>query len=343
MNLKLYKGKESAHPEPLLWEGGRWWRGELPFIPKIFALRGSQEEVPPGWEGVLLSVDPGDLWHYREAFECAERFCERGLFLLWDLDLGLYEDAPPQRLLSVARERLFHFKGDMGERFVPYTLGLCLYRGPLVPTGKMMEGLLAGEGAVGGGVERLLIAKTALESLLLQLAVELPATLPLFTLEEAEGCSDLLLEALLLAGGRMTRFGRAVRGAQLPSFALPWGDRLPYSDGVIARRAGSWRERYSERVALALPSLERCLPHWDALNALLRQLLAGAYPFRIIDEECLTAEWEGLDLIIAFAPTATEPLLRQLQGFAAAGGTIAAAGGAIERPKAVPWQASLWR
>jgi hypothetical protein len=76
-------------------------------------------------------------------------------------------------------------------------------------------------------------------------------------------------------------------------------------------------------LALCLPSDPYCDRKILArLDAVIYDLKAKGIPFRIICEEKLTEEWDGLDRLIVIPEAESPQCKRKLQGFAAAGGEI---------------------
>jgi hypothetical protein len=76
-------------------------------------------------------------------------------------------------------------------------------------------------------------------------------------------------------------------------------------------------------LAICLPSDPYCDRRIAAeLDRVMKELYSKATPFRIICEENLTEEWDGLDQLIIIPESISPRGKRKLQGFAAAGGEI---------------------
>jgi hypothetical protein len=69
-----------------------------------------------------------------------------------------------------------------------------------------------------------------------------------------------------------------------------------------------------------MPSAVVC--HDRELDAALAHLQQSGKPYRVVAEEYLTAEWDGLDELLVIASSMNPLLQRKLQGFSAAGGTV---------------------
>lgn len=94
---------------------------------------------------------------------------------------------------------------------------------------------------------------------------------------------------------------------------------------IVLSRDGLVLEEQTKNLPLAvcLPSDAYCNRKILArLDAILYDLKAKGIPFRIISEEKLTEEWEGLDRLIVISEAISPLCKRKLQGFAAAGGEI---------------------
>jgi len=89
-----------------------------------------------------------------------------------------------------------------------------------------------------------------------------------------------------------------------------------------------------------LPSLALLLPtdaHCDRktladLDALIDSYRKDAMPFRLIAEDKLTQEWEGLDRLVVLRNAVSSQGLRKLQGFIAAGGDVLYHRGRMKNP-----------
>ncbi len=91
-----------------------------------------------------------------------------------------------------------------------------------------------------------------------------------------------------------------------PIGALHWGKTL------IPRR-------YDGKLGVVLPLRARGL-QFDEVDICLKEL--EKIPYRLINEPCLTEEWDGLDEIIVFEKLISPRGMRMIQGFEAAGGKV---------------------
>ena len=75
--------------------------------------------------------------------------------------------------------------------------------------------------------------------------------------------------------------------------------------------------------AICLPSIKKCRPSdYEKMEVVLDYLLENKIPFKVIPEEKLITEWDGLDYIFYNPSALTYQGKRKLQGFCAAGGTV---------------------
>ncbi len=329
---------------------------EEPFIsqPRIF--EGSwQTHLPSGFDAVTIDLDgrvQSDL-DWKKAREEAQRAVEKGYALMWNIELGLFQKLTQPlthqaQFLSLTLS-LEHFRDSLWKEFKMQTVGISLFRGAadfslgfswdhhqhqslqawLQDIGEShlasLEFSQLQQQAEGQQMIRLFCRDVAIEYLGL-LATRLPDSLSAYLYLDAacfEGSP--VRELQLLNPERFDRFKLALKGHQLPFEVLGW--EVPQTQG------------YSGCVAVELPpSLERsigvCVPpmafthprHFQELETGLQTLKKRAIPFKLIAENDLTSQWDGLDYLLYSPAGLSMQGKRKLQGFCAAGGTAVSAG-----------------
>jgi hypothetical protein len=202
------------------------------------------------------------------------------------------------RLLTLALS-LDHFNELLWQRFSAETCGCSLYRGSL-------ESALLNEEA------------------LLLLAERLPSGLAGHVIVDASAVSRRR-QAELFASPLFQRLEPIVKGAKLPierAFLEECG-----GEGYLGMRVS------------AKPPLAVCLPDplsdswgelFDGLERIFEFLESKKLPYRLLAGGALATQWEGIETIIASAPSVSAR--RLLQGFAAAEGELVAAGDRLGIP-----------
>lgn len=152
-----------------------------------------------------------------------------------------------------------------------------------------------------------------------QLSYFLPEELPLFLLLDARKIQDPLEQILLLDPGKRGRVGFAVRGALVSSRDFIWEESGALIDaaGYIGR--GEARFNEPSRRALLLPNNVQDL---SALKALYERLEQEKISYRLVSEETLTGDWDGLDELFVLKGDLSPLAKRKLAAFEAAGGVV---------------------
>lgn len=261
---------------------------------------------------------------------------EKGFKIFWDINLGLFDQlkhpltSNSQYLALVLS--LEHFRDTLFKDFREHTVGLNLYRGPLDFSTQLdwngenlthLQGWLHDNSIPCGpllnisAVDKNLVAffsrDTGVEYLRL-LANVLPDALNLYVTLEVSDQDDRLRQAFL---SHRECYGRIV--PQLMRSTL-----LTAPEATLAILLPSYKiNRFDDANELR-----------DALDYLSHQNI----PYRLIPEELLISEWEGLDSIFV-APKSLSPTgKRKLQGFCAAGGCVVSLGEPIGVACEISWQ-----
>jgi len=237
--------------------------------------------------------------------------------LLWQLDLGLFSglkrgltNAMHFQALTLALE---HFRDTAWKEFQPQTKGVILYCGsPDLARGfpwddtqeKNFDKWLRGRTAT-EELKSLYCTEAATEYLGL-LVQRLPDAMPLEVHLDASAIQDPFLKVQLLNPVRYPRLEMQVTG----------GGYGIYNSATQAQ-------------------LGLCLPGGERLRGPITWLEANKLFYKVIPEEDLITEWDGLDAIIFDPQSLTAQGKRKLQGFCAAGGQAITTGELIGLPEEI--------
>lgn len=302
----------------------------------IFDAEALDAPVPTGFNAVVITLDgraKSDLEWKKERL-AALRYTEQGLHIFWNLDLGLFgrldsplSDRPQYHALELS---LQHFKDALWNEFQENSVGLCFYRGSAnfyenFPWDEEQRQNFKGwlhehvqtHSQFHEEKERLLslFCSDVAAGYLNLFAQSLPDTLPLFVLLETEGVNDPLLLAHLLSKERFARLLRLSCEGVLPISSLM--EAYP-STGYFGGTIGQPISLKEITVGVCFPSS----PYSELLNEVLMTLSQRQIHFRVIPESLLMTEWDGLESIIVHRALMSPQGIRQLRGFAAAGGAI---------------------
>lgn len=290
------------------------------FAPAIYDLKQLDEKVPEGFNAVCIRLDgkiDADLdWKLQR--QAAVRFIASGLKILWELDLGLFshlkQSISDQAQFLAINLSLDHFLNKLWLEFHKHTIGICLYRGSLdfqveLQHDKGLAATYYEQGKSGATVKALYYRDVATEYLNL-LVGKLPERLTPVLFLNSQNIQDKILIAQLLDQDKFGKICRAVTDASTLF-------------GFVSREKPGSIQKDHIKVALCLPSTELSSEEVHReIGKTIDQLSAAKIPYRIIPEESLTTEWDGIDYLIVIDNGVSLQGKRKLNGFSAAGGTI---------------------
>jgi len=239
--------------------------------------------------------------------------------ILWELDLGLFD-----RLVHpISNEMQLRSFGLSIEHFVNFevdkSLGVCLYCGDLdfslgYPWDEDQEHNFLhwcqenGCDASEPFMKKLYCRDAATEYLNL-LANYLPDSITPHLLLDASSIQDPFDCARLLDPERTERFQRAIRGSKVMTRDLVWGEELapPASanTGVFLPQSVNYQECSASRY-----------------RKVLQVLNEKGVSYRLIAEDHLIRDWDGLDVLIIDPGSVSRFGMRKIMGFQAAGGAV---------------------
>ncbi len=313
-----------------------YYQGKV-FVPKIFDA-GPGETVPPGFNSVRVPIDgkaQSDL-DWRQIIEIAHKYRADGLKLLWDIDLGLFSRlsqpfSDPSQLQAL-RLGIRHFIDSIWSVFCEETLGIVTYRGSLDFSERfpwdvgMQESFeqwrLDVEPECDTQSLKRIFCRDACSQYLNALVSGLPGNLQPVLLFDATAVKNPREGLQLLHRESWNRFVLVIKKSPVPELGMSWDSgQSPY--GLLGRQNFGV-------VTLEPASIGLLLPGSDVVDAELDRELDAVllkYPrVRVVAEEFLTAEWDGLDQLVVISSNVGPLGLRKLQGFCAAGGQVVTVG-----------------
>lgn len=263
-----------------------------PFVAKIYE---GEKNPPEGFNIVKLVLDASDrsLLRWQTILDRARTMIQNGFSILWELDLAIIEGSLEDHARFLAlRLNVEHFALNIWPEFAQNSLGVSLYSGKYGPD----------------------------PDYLLSLAAALPEETPCFVFLDT---TEIQTPAA---------YFNAVNPEQYGHFHLVLKGRFPEVYPYAVPALG-WGHPFSplgfSSKSTLSPLNQRVIPlaicHTSQISedqwAGLLQNLEGT-SFRVIPENLLTHEWEGVDDLIIFAGTLSLRGERKLRGFIAAGGHI---------------------
>ncbi len=247
----------------------------------------------------------------------------------WDIDLGLnsgmlsLKDPAFFFSLSLALEK---FTQEIWPSFQEKTVGLSLYQGPfdiadrLIWDAEMEEHLLEKFPEV-NATSRLFFAADLFAEFLHRLASFLPVELPLFCFFDVKTIPSFAHQAALFNPTRFEHLHLALKHSPLPFRGLAWKEGGSFG-GHVGEKLISQAPR-ARKIGLVVPHDQELLGGYaQKFDALIEQALIQNVPFRLVPEQLLTAEWDGLDALLILPDAISKQGKRMLQGFTATGGQI---------------------
>lgn len=197
-----------------------------------------------------------------------------------------------------------------------------------------IDAINLGKISTGRDLLSLFCRDTAAEYLNL-LVSKLPDTLNCLALFDVERSRDKpLLSAQLVSKERYPKMIVGIKGPPYLGGEFSWeGPKKAF--GFIGRqKTNDSNPAALESLGICLPPIKFCrLSVVEPLQDAMRLLCQQGVPFRVIPEDHLTAQWEGLDHLVVLSQAVSAAGRRKLQGFCAAGGKILVIGQALGLPE----------
>lgn len=310
---------------------------DAPFEPKVWDTTLS-EERPEEINTVLLSLDAtlDSNFDWNEVKSRAQSFVEEGLYLIWDLDLGLfdrlklplYHEGQCQSLVLAIR----HFTEKFYPAFEASTIGACLFRGKMDLSwefrwdaehlanfhlwrkerlaSSVEKSPVALSETKEGRQELCLFCRDVSLDLIEVLSAHLPGGVIPFVFLDAEDLDDNISRMQYLLPDRFEHVLAVTNCEHFPMSGMRW-----------RQGSASWEfaAYHEEAVGVMLPAYHDFNDYaWEEVGKRLESLES----YRFVAETFLIQQWMGLDRLIVSQKGLGYQVERQVQGFIAAGGEV---------------------
>lgn len=279
-----------------------------------------------------LPAHLSDDLKWTKEIEIAKEISSLGKFILWDIDMRLSsfqfssDNSADFFSFSVAVEE---FAKIIWPEFQKQTFGVTLYRGNL-PSEKNFslvywESVFSDWSKFGyaDGSYDLFCIQT-LSEYLHRLISFLPVEVLPFALIDVSAIPSPGKIAQLLSKERFEHIHLALKGARCPFSGICWEDGHP-AQGLLAECPKAPKVHSPVSLGLYLPNdnlIDASII--QELDRIVFHFHENGIAFRIIPEEKLTEQWDGIEKLIVPAHSMSARGKRKLLGFAAAGGVIGA-------------------
>jgi len=295
----------------------RFYREESPFFPLI-----QEKEEKEKWSNGTLIRLPASLQddlQWEESIALAEERKREGDVLLWEIDLGLAsysfnpEDSAAFYSFSLAVEQ---FSKQVFPSFADSTFGVVLYRGGFHP--ELSFPATHWE----PGEDPSLFCARSFAEYLHRLVSFLPESVLPFAMFDLSSIPSAARQAQLFSKEKFEHTHLILKRARFPFFGMTW-EEGESAQGWVGKEPVKQGNTAAPSLGLYLPSDEKIdASVLELLDAKISALQKAKTPFRILSEEKLTEQWDGLDTLLVPEKAISQTGKRKLLGFAAAGGEL---------------------
>lgn len=264
------------------------------------------KEITEQTNTILIELDGTNtsLLDWKEEVDKAAKYIEKGIYLLWEIDLGLSEANFPiedEMYFQSLKKALEYFTQEIWSQFRRYTLGVSLYRGK-IPAFFHQEKNSSS-----------LFQMNLLSEYLHLLAPSLPDDSLMMACLDLSSITSKAELIHLTSKDRFEFFLLAVKGLELPYCV---GLEGPSSMGTIDYKEQEMDKTKEENIGVYFP----VDPIYEDLDATFKSLDEKQISYRILFERYATEQWDEIDYMILPKTKLSELGHRMLQGFCAAGG-----------------------
>lgn len=265
---------------------------------------------------ITLSGKLSDSLDWTKALEQAEHQNDS---IIWQFDLGLespYFPLDEEMTFQAIAAALSQFSKEVWPHFAEKTKGAILYAGSgdfnraFFWTEKQKENysIWVSDAPVrSDGIQKKLFCADAFAYYFQMLSHRLPDEMPLYLLFDAKECGSLGEKHLLFSGDRFDHFELGLKN-------VPHFSGLNWEHDQIKPASREAQE------AVCFPEESQCSE--SLLAATESLMLSLNRPFRVISENFLTEQWDGIDVLYVIKEALSSQGIRKLKGFEAAGGRI---------------------
>ena len=306
---------ESEEEAFFYWEESKCFRGSERFFPKM-ELDVSSECNTVTIDLILSDLDANQ---WKEAILKAEEAIAKGKYLFWNLDLNLFQEnffLEHQGQFASLQFALLHFYNEIYQKFENSTLGLNIYSGDAWLGSKLkledyQEAIENWKNEAGIKNEDFNLNFCLFElcfHFLEELTKPIRDLIKIFILLDFSRIESKSLEARLLNKERLLNIQ-----------IIPENPKLSYSGLIKEGNLIYEKEGVPSSLGILLPNLKlKSESSYQEIEKILNELS----DYRVIAEERLIIEWQGLEELIISPKTILKEGFRMIQGFLAAHGTL---------------------
>jgi hypothetical protein len=309
-----------------------FYRDGSPFFPLI------QEQSFPlmDWSNIVLLRLPARLsddlvWSKEKGH--AEQIAASGKFILWEIDLGLstFQFTPENSAaffsFTVALEE---FTANLWPAFQTQTFGAALYRGDFPSVENFPLAHWESAFSDWSNEFKALSSESFYDLYCIQMLGEylhrllsfLPDTVLPFAFIDVSRIRSPGKIAQLFSKERFEHVQLALKGAKQPFSGICW-DEGQNAQGYLSQAPKTKEAITASSLGIYLPKDRHIdLALIQEFDKLIFQLNEKRMPFRMISEEKLTEQWDGIDRLIVPSQAISGQGRRKLRGFIAAGGSV---------------------
>ncbi len=299
-----------------------FYRDGEPFFPLV------QESAPiADWSNVVLLRLPAQLicdLDWSKEMEKATQIINFGKMILWEIDLGLSQLTPDNSTAFFSYSlALEEFTAKVWPAFRNNTFGAALYRGAL-PTEEQFPRPHWETAFIEWSAELpdpcyTLYCVQMLSEYLHRLISFLPDSLLPFALIDATAIHSPAKIAQLFSKARFEHIQIALKGSPWMFPGLSW-ETGQGCQGYLGTIPPSVSAQPPSSLGIYLPNDTHIDSTWiQKFDQAISELTT---PCRIIPEEKLTEQWDGLDKLLVDSQKISARGKRKLLGFMAAGGSV---------------------
>ena len=270
---------------------------------KIFDRNDSEIAVPEGFTSACVHVDarPASSLNWTKETQDAESLIKNGYRICFELDFGLFgpgfKGIANQGQFQTIVLAIDEFRNRLLERFQDHVEAVILYR----------------SSSPFSSIEERDIQMDYLDLL----RQELPDNLITLLLFDCTSLQEPFEFARIFSPDRFSQFTLALTNASLLLSSAAWNK----GNALLGYIGTDLSQNKPQKCSKAL-LLPRFSSNANSMKPLLYSLIANNERFKIISEDNLTLEWDGLDVLYVQKACLEATTLRMIDGFIAAGGVV---------------------
>ena len=290
----------------------------------------------PDFNAILIPLDatPKSDLKWEKAIEDAKKVIAKGKKIIFELDFGFERQTKLTEAhfltLTLAIDRF----NALFKEFESHIRGVCLLKTDLNfyeliewDLDLIMELKKYLDPISFDSIEELLqnerlkfklnvFASELISNLLNLLLTQFPSEIEAFILIQTE-MKNITQIYQLLASKHFQNFSFAVQDLTIGEYQ--WND-LTFSNGYFLSKPKKLIEVEKAFIAFLVTETDAFLKYESFLQSFIEQLSKLGLVLKVIEDECLTQNWKGLEVVVGFKSLFSDTCQRQIDGFLAADG-----------------------